>query len=105
MYLWDLRNDHNEQLEPMPGVSIQHVDIDPVGTMLAAVSNKGQCFVWNIVSGQALNAAAAAAAAASLAASSSQPLGGEMDTANRAGMMLPLQGLFDYLHLVWSLIP
>jgi len=51
IHLWDLRNDHNEQLIPEPNASIQHLDVDPDGTMLAAVNNKGVCYTWNLISG------------------------------------------------------
>lgn len=51
IHLWDLRNDHNEQLIPEQNASIQHLDVDPEGTMLAAVNNKGVCYTWTLISG------------------------------------------------------
>lgn len=51
IHLWDLRNDHNEQLLPEPNASIAHLDVDSEGTMLAAINNKGICYTWNLISG------------------------------------------------------
>ncbi|VDO97583.1 unnamed protein product [Soboliphyme baturini] len=55
IHLWDLRTDHNEQLLPEQNASIQCLDVDPEGTMLAAVNNKGMCYLWNLISGIAAN--------------------------------------------------
>lgn len=55
IHLWDLRNDHNEQLLPEPNSSIAHVDVDEEGTMLAAINNKGVCYTWNLISGVVSN--------------------------------------------------
>uniref|UniRef100_A0A6M2DSP2 Target of rapamycin complex subunit lst8 n=1 Tax=Xenopsylla cheopis TaxID=163159 RepID=A0A6M2DSP2_XENCH len=51
IHLWDLKTDHNEQLIPEAEASIQDIAIDPDGTLMAAVNNKGHCFVWSLNSG------------------------------------------------------
>ncbi|XP_033226192.1 target of rapamycin complex subunit lst8 [Belonocnema kinseyi] len=51
IHLWDLRSDHNEQLIPEAEASIQDIAIDPDGTYMAAVNNKGHCFVWALTGG------------------------------------------------------
>ncbi|XP_014220624.1 target of rapamycin complex subunit lst8 [Trichogramma pretiosum] len=51
IHLWDLRSDHNEQLIPETESSIQDVSINADGTYLAAVTNKGHCFVWALTGG------------------------------------------------------
>lgn len=51
IHLWDLRSDHNEQLIPESETSIQDIAIDPDGTYMAAVNNKGHCFVWALAGG------------------------------------------------------
>jgi len=52
IHLWDLRTDHNEQLIPEPDASIQHISIDPEGAYMAAVNNKGNCYVWSLTGGR-----------------------------------------------------
>lgn len=37
---------------PEPDTSIQSVSIDPEGKMVAAVNNKGSCFIWSISSAE-----------------------------------------------------
>jgi len=51
MHIWDLRTNKNEQLIPEPDSSIQHVAINTEGTLAAAVTNKGNCYIWNISQG------------------------------------------------------
>ncbi|XP_014214450.1 target of rapamycin complex subunit lst8 [Copidosoma floridanum] len=46
IHLWDLRSDHNEQLIPEAEASIQDVTVNCYGTYMAAVNNKGHCFIW-----------------------------------------------------------
>ncbi|XP_063536592.1 target of rapamycin complex subunit lst8 [Cydia strobilella] len=46
IHVWDLRTDQNEQLIPEAEASIQDIAIDPEGRMMAAVNNKGSCYVW-----------------------------------------------------------
>ncbi|XP_015519115.1 target of rapamycin complex subunit lst8 isoform X2 [Neodiprion lecontei] len=51
IHLWDLRSDHNEQLIPEAEASIQDIAIDPEGTHMAAVNNKGSCYIWALSGG------------------------------------------------------
>ncbi|XP_062525778.1 target of rapamycin complex subunit lst8 isoform X3 [Bombyx mori] len=51
IHIWDLKTDQNEQLIPEAEASIQDIAIDPAGKMMAAVNNKGNCYVWSL-SGQ-----------------------------------------------------
>ncbi|XP_011308901.1 target of rapamycin complex subunit lst8 [Fopius arisanus] len=51
VHLWDLRSDHNEQLIPEAEASIQDISTDPDGTYMAAVNNKGNCYVWSLSGG------------------------------------------------------
>ncbi|KAK0097802.1 hypothetical protein PV326_013643 [Microctonus aethiopoides] len=51
VHLWDLRSDHNEQLIPEAEASIQDIAIDPDGSCMAAVNNKGHCYVWTLTGG------------------------------------------------------
>ena len=44
IYIWDLQNDRNEQIQVDSDISVQHLSIDPDGTYLAAVDNKGNCY-------------------------------------------------------------
>ncbi|XP_002736782.1 target of rapamycin complex subunit lst8-like [Saccoglossus kowalevskii] len=53
IHIWDLNTDHNEQLIPEPDSSIQHISIDTEGTMLAAINNKGNCYIWSLTRAQA----------------------------------------------------
>nr|BAN20635.1 vegetatible incompatibility protein HET-E-1, putative [Riptortus pedestris] len=50
IHLWDLKTDHNEQLIPEAEASIQSVSIDPEGKLMAAVNNKGNCYIWALTS-------------------------------------------------------
>merc|ERR1712226_182477 len=52
IHMWNLQNDQSEPIVPDPGASIQHVAIDPQGLHMAAVNNKGHCYVWTLASGQ-----------------------------------------------------
>ncbi|XP_054270856.1 target of rapamycin complex subunit lst8 [Macrosteles quadrilineatus] len=51
IHLWDLKTDHNEQLIPEAEASIQSVAIDPEGSYMAAVNNKGHCYIWSLSGG------------------------------------------------------
>ncbi|XP_074647978.1 target of rapamycin complex subunit lst8-like [Tubulanus polymorphus] len=51
IHIWDLKTDHNEQLIPEADASIQSLDIDPDGTYMAAVNNKGNCYIWSLTGG------------------------------------------------------
>ncbi|XP_030019732.1 target of rapamycin complex subunit lst8 isoform X1 [Manduca sexta] len=47
IHMWDLKTDQNDQLKvPEAEASIQDIAIDPAGKMMAAVNNKGNCYVW-----------------------------------------------------------
>ncbi|XP_077979424.1 target of rapamycin complex subunit lst8-like [Glandiceps talaboti] len=48
IHIWDLKTDHNEQLIPEPDSSIQHISIDPDATLLSAINNKGNCYIWTL---------------------------------------------------------
>lgn len=48
IYRWDLRTDNNEQLIPESDVMILDLDIDRTGEQIAAVTNKGRCYIWNL---------------------------------------------------------
>ncbi|CAH1273587.1 MLST8 [Branchiostoma lanceolatum] len=51
IHVWDLKTDHNEQLIPDPDASIQSVSIDADASYMAAVNNKGMCYVWTLSGG------------------------------------------------------
>ncbi|OXA51202.1 Target of rapamycin complex subunit lst8 [Folsomia candida] len=53
IHLWNLKNDKTEQLIPDQSgtVPIQDVAIDPSGKFLAAVNNKGDCYIWTLDGG------------------------------------------------------
>ncbi|KAH3873331.1 target of rapamycin complex subunit lst8-like isoform X2 [Dreissena polymorpha] len=52
IHIWDLKTDKNEHLIPEADASIQSISIDPMGTMMAAVNNKGRCYVWTLTGGR-----------------------------------------------------
>lgn len=52
IHIWDLKTDNNEQLIPEADASIQSISIDPEGTYMAAVNNKGNCYVWSLTGGR-----------------------------------------------------
>lgn len=51
IHLWDLKTDHNEQLIPEAEASIQSITIDPEGSYMAAVNNRGHCYIWSLSGG------------------------------------------------------
>nr|CAD7592521.1 unnamed protein product [Timema genevievae] len=60
IHLWDLKTDHNEQLVtmldrqfriPEAEASIQDIAIDPEGLHMAAVNNRGHCYIWSLTGG------------------------------------------------------
>lgn len=55
IHVWDLTTDHNEQLVPDIDIAIRSVHIDSDGAYLAAVNNKGTCYVWSLSSGIGTN--------------------------------------------------
>ncbi|KAK3932554.1 Target of rapamycin complex subunit lst8 [Frankliniella fusca] len=52
IHLWDLKTDHNEQLIPEADASIQSIAMDPQGKLMAAVNNKGRCYIWSLHGGE-----------------------------------------------------
>jgi len=48
IHIWDLKTNRNEQLIPEPDASIQSISINSEGTLMAAVTNKGNCYVWTL---------------------------------------------------------
>ena len=51
IHIWNLQTDQSEQLIPEPGISIQSISIDPQGLYMAAINNKGNCYVWALSGG------------------------------------------------------
>ncbi|KXJ27134.1 target of rapamycin complex subunit lst8 [Exaiptasia diaphana] len=51
IHMWDLRTDHNEQLIPDESASVLSISIDREATYMAAVNNKGKCYVWSLSGG------------------------------------------------------
>jgi G protein beta subunit-like protein len=52
IHIWDLKTDNNVQEIPEPDAMIQSVSIDPDGTLMAAVNNKGNCYVYSLARGR-----------------------------------------------------
>lgn len=48
VYLWDVKSDQHEQLIPEVDASIQDIAISPDGQYMAAVNNKGNCYIWTL---------------------------------------------------------
>lgn len=48
VYLWDVKSDVHEQLIPEVEASIQDIAISPNGQYMAAVNNKGICYIWSL---------------------------------------------------------
>ncbi|KAF4518152.1 hypothetical protein B566_EDAN008854 [Ephemera danica] len=51
IHIWDLKTDHNEQLIPEADAAVLSMAVDSEGSYLAAVNNKGRCFVWGLGGG------------------------------------------------------
>jgi len=51
IHIWNLQTDQSEQLIPEPNISIQSISIDPQGLYMAAINNKGNCYVWALSGG------------------------------------------------------
>ncbi|XP_077298694.1 MTOR associated protein, LST8 isoform X2 [Arctopsyche grandis] len=51
IHLWDLRTDQNEQLVLDSDFSIQDISIDAAGCLMAAVNNRGSCYIWSLTEG------------------------------------------------------
>uniref|UniRef100_A0AAG5DMP3 Target of rapamycin complex subunit lst8 n=1 Tax=Anopheles atroparvus TaxID=41427 RepID=A0AAG5DMP3_ANOAO len=50
IYLWDVKSDQHDHLLPEVECSIQDVAVSPNGAYMAAVNNKGNCFIWTLSS-------------------------------------------------------
>lgn len=48
VYLWDVKSDLHEQLIPEVDASIQDISISRNGMYMAAVNNKGNCYIWSL---------------------------------------------------------
>lgn len=48
--LWDVKSESHEQLIPDVDATVQDVAISPDGAYLAAVNNKGICYIWSLTS-------------------------------------------------------
>lgn len=53
VYLWDVKSDAHEQCVPEVDASVQDVAISPDGLYMAAVNNKGNCYIWTLLSSNA----------------------------------------------------
>nr|XP_018914403.1 PREDICTED: target of rapamycin complex subunit lst8 [Bemisia tabaci] len=51
IHLWHLKTNHNEQLIPEIDASVQSIAIDSEGNYMAAVNNKGHCYIWTLTGG------------------------------------------------------
>ena len=51
IHIWNLQSDQSEQLIPEADISIQSLSVDPQGLYLAAINNKGNCYVWALSDG------------------------------------------------------
>ncbi|CAN8002950.1 unnamed protein product [Ixodes hexagonus] len=51
VYAWDLRTNQNEQVALDVDVSVQHLDVDSSGQHLAAIDNKGVCYLFTLCAG------------------------------------------------------
>ncbi|XP_061181019.1 target of rapamycin complex subunit lst8-like [Saccostrea echinata] len=52
IHIWDLKTDSSENLTPEKDASIQSISIDPMGTMMSAINNKGMCYIWTLSGGR-----------------------------------------------------
>lgn len=50
VYLWDVKSDVHELLIPEVDASIQDISISQNGQFMAAVNNKGNCYIWSLSS-------------------------------------------------------
>lgn len=55
VYLWDVKSDAHEQCVPEVEASVQDVAISIDGMYMAAVNNKGNCYIWNLSSSSDTN--------------------------------------------------
>ena len=45
LHVWNLRSEWHQSIQPEKDASIQSVDIDPSGNLIAAITNKGTCYM------------------------------------------------------------
>uniref|UniRef100_A0A182K5H6 Target of rapamycin complex subunit lst8 n=1 Tax=Anopheles christyi TaxID=43041 RepID=A0A182K5H6_9DIPT len=50
IYLWDVKSDQHDHLLPEVECSILDVAVSPNGAYMAAINNKGSCFIWTLTS-------------------------------------------------------
>lgn len=50
VYLWNIHNKITEHMLPEQNASVQDVAISPDGMYMAAVNNKGICYIWDLKS-------------------------------------------------------
>lgn len=48
IHIWNLKMNKADNINPEPGAIINHVAVNPQGTYLAAVNNKGYCWIWSL---------------------------------------------------------
>lgn len=48
VFLWDVSSCVHDQLVPEVDASIQDIAISPNGEYMAAVNNKGNCYIWSM---------------------------------------------------------
>ncbi|KAG1700940.1 Target of rapamycin complex subunit lst8 [Nymphon striatum] len=52
IHIWNIKNESSDQIMPERDASIQCVDVDPNGNYLAAINNKGVCYIWSMKYGE-----------------------------------------------------
>ncbi|KAF6018013.1 hypothetical protein EB796_023694 [Bugula neritina] len=52
IHIWDLKTDQTEQYLPDAASGIQSISVDAEGTHMAAVTDKGVCFIWTLTQGR-----------------------------------------------------
>jgi len=48
IHIWEVKGEHSTQLIPDTDAHIQHLDISSDGKILAAITNKGDAYFWNM---------------------------------------------------------
>ncbi|KAL5278965.1 MLST8 family protein [Megaselia abdita] len=48
VFLWNVNNKEHEHLVPDQNASVQDVAISPDGKFMAAVNNRGRCYIWDL---------------------------------------------------------
>ncbi|XP_067935101.1 target of rapamycin complex subunit lst8-like [Watersipora subatra] len=52
IHIWDLKSERTEQYVPDASSGIQSISVDAEGTHMAAVTDKGVCFIWHLTQGR-----------------------------------------------------